>query len=66
MSGITRKLAFSIVPVVVMGAAAELGLRSAGWPTITQAFEHNSPFWVTDRTSSESPFPQRGAKGLRR
>ena len=59
MSGITRKLAFSIVPVVVMGAAAELGLRSAGWPTITQAFEHNSPFWVTDPGLKRKPFPHK-------
>jgi lysophospholipase L1-like esterase len=59
MSGVGRKLAFSIVPVVVVGAAAELGLRSAGWPSVTQAFEHNTPFWVTDPDLKRKPFPHK-------
>ena len=59
MSGLGRKLAFSIIPVAVMGGAAELGLRSAGWPTVTQAFEHNSPFWVTDPDLKRKPFPHK-------
>ncbi len=59
MSGLRQKLAFSVIPVVVVGGAAELGLRSAGWPTVTQAFEHNSPFWVTDPSLKRKPFPHK-------
>ncbi len=59
MSGTLRKLAFSVVPVVVIGAAAELGLRSSGWPQITETFEHNSPFWVTDPDLENKAFPHK-------
>lgn len=43
-----RRLLFSLIPVVVVFGAAELGLRGAGWPKIEGAFEHNSPFWTAD------------------
>jgi len=62
MSGIVRKLAFSLVPVAVIGGAGELGLRSAGWPQITETFEHNSPFWVTDPNLSSKAFPHKEEK----
>ncbi|MAY79735.1 MAG: hypothetical protein CL930_03025 [Deltaproteobacteria bacterium] len=48
MNNLIRKFGFSLVPLFVVGAAAELGLRSAGWPQITEAFEHNEPFWLSD------------------
>jgi len=64
MSGLIRKLGFSLVPVVVVGAAGELGLRSAGWPQVTEAFEHNTPFWVTDPGLQRKPFPHKEEKTL--
>ena len=62
MSGIVRKLGFSLVPVVVIGAAAELGLRQSGWPQVTETFEHNSPFWVTDASLNQKAFPHKEEK----
>ena len=59
MSGLFRKVGFSLVPLVVVGLASELGLRSAGWPQITEAFEHNTPFWVTDPDLVRKPFPHK-------
>ena len=59
MSGVLRKLSFAFVPVLVIGAAAELGLRSSGWPQITETFEHNTPFWVTDPDLSQKAFPHK-------
>ncbi len=64
MSGLARKLGFSLVPLVVVGAAAELGLRQAGWPQITEAFEHNTPFWVTDPDLNRKPFPHKEENAL--
>lgn len=64
MSGLLRKVGFSAVPVLVIGAAAELGLRSVGWPRVTEAFEHNSPFWVTDPDLSDKGFPHKEEKRL--
>ena len=49
MSTLPRRLAFSLIPLVVIFTVAEVGLRIAGWPPDpTAAFEHNEPFWVTD------------------
>ena len=59
MSGLFKKLGFSLIPLIVVGAATELGLRSAGWPQITEAFEHNTPFWVTDPDLQRKPFPHK-------
>ncbi len=59
-----RKLGFSLVPVVVIGAAAELGLRQSGWPQITETFEHNSPFWVTDASLNQKAFPHKEEKKI--
>ena len=64
MSGLLRKIAFSMVPVAVVGAAAELGLRSAGWPQVTETFEHNTPFWVTDPDLNSKAFPHKEEKRL--
>jgi len=62
MSGMLRKLGFSLVPVIVIGAAAELGLRQSGWPKVTETFEHNSPFWVTDASLENKAFPHKEEK----
>ena len=62
MSGIARKIGFSLVPMVVIGAAAELGLRQSGWPQVTETFEHNSPFWVTDASLKQKAFPHKEEK----
>jgi lysophospholipase L1-like esterase len=64
MSGLFRKLGFSLVPVFVIGAAAELGLRQSGWPQVTETFEHNSPFWVTDESLAQKAFPHKEEKAL--
>ena len=64
MSGKLRKLGYSLVPLVVIGAASELGLRSSGWPQITETFEHNSPFWVTDPDLKDKAFPHKEEKRL--
>ena len=62
MSGLIRKLGFSLVPVVVIGVAAELGLRQAGWPQVTETFEHNTPFWITDASLEKKAFPHKEEK----
>ena len=64
MSGLIRKLGFSLVPVVVIGAAAELGLRQSGWPQISETFEHNTPFWVTDPSLEKKAFPHKEERAL--
>ena len=45
---IAKRLLFSLIPVAVIFAAAEVGLRGAGWPEAEAAFEHNEPFWRVD------------------
>lgn len=56
MNNLIRKVGFSLVPLFVVGAAAELGLRSAGWPQITEAFEHNEPYWISDPNLSNKAY----------
>ena len=43
-----RRLLFSMIPVLVVFGAGEVGLRGAGWPEIEGTFEHNTPFWTSD------------------
>ena len=65
MSGITRKLAFSIVLVVVMGAAAEqveIRRLADDHPGVRA----QQPFAVTDPDLKRKPFPHKRSKGLRR
>ena len=59
MKGLVRKIGFSLAPLFIVGAAAELGLRSAGWPRITEAFEHNEPYWVSDPDLKSKAFPHK-------
>ena len=48
MSALSKRLSFAILPALLLFGATEVGLRAAGWPEVTQAFEHNEPFWVVD------------------
>ena len=48
MSDVIKKIAFALVPVFLLFGAGEVVLRVIGWPEVTQAFEHNEPFWVVD------------------
>ena len=38
---------------------AEFTLRVLDWPEITSAFEHNTPFWVTDPDLNKKSFPHK-------
>ena len=64
MSGLVQKLGFSLVPLVAIGGAAELGLRQAGWPKVTDTFEHNTPYWVTDSGLQQKTFPHKEEKRI--
>ena len=62
---LSRKIAFSLVPLVVVFGGGELGARLTGWPAAQHdlPFEHNSPFWVTDPSLAEQSFPHRETGG---
>ena len=64
MTGFLRKLVFSLVPLCLIGGAVEMGLESAGWPQITEAFEHNTPLWVTDPNLDSKAFSHKEVKRL--
>lgn len=48
MNDVVKKIAFALVPVFLLFGVGEIALRVIGWPEVTQAFEHNEPFWVVD------------------
>ena len=54
-----RQLTFSLIPLVVLFAAVELGLRATDWPQVTANFEHNEPFWVVDPDLKNHPMPHK-------
>ena len=54
-SSLGKRLAFSLIPFVVVFGAAEAGLRGAGWPPIEAAFEHNEVFWTADPDLQQFP-----------
>ncbi len=60
-----RRIAFSLVPVVVLFAGGEIAARSTGWPQAEHdlPFEHNQPFWLTDPDLTDSAFPHRETGG---
>ena len=43
-----KRLLFALVPAIILFGVTEMGLRVMGWPKVTEAFEHNEPFWVVD------------------
>ena len=53
----TKKILFAIIPLFIVLLLGEIGLRSSGWPKITDAFEHNEPFWIVDPDLKNSPMP---------
>ena len=61
----SRKLAFSLVPLVAIVAGGEIAARVVGWPAAQHglAFEHNQPFWITDASLGSQPFPHRETGG---
>ncbi len=62
---LSRKIAFSLVPLVVLVVGGEVGARIAGWPEARHdlPFEHNQPFWITDPGLEDQPFPHRETGG---
>lgn len=56
-STLSRRLLFSLVPVVVLLGGTELGLRAAGWPDTDGSFTHNDVYWVTDPGLRSEAFP---------
>ena len=43
-----KRLLFALVPAIILFGVVEMVLRVTGWPEVTEAFEHNEPFWVVD------------------
>lgn len=52
-----QQLLFSLVPLVVVFASAEAGLRAAGWPPRPTHFDHNEPYWVLAPGLRDEPTP---------
>lgn len=64
MNPTLKRLAFSLVPVVVLLGGAEAGLRAAGWPQVdSKAFAHNEVYWVTDPNLEAAVFPHKETGG---
>jgi len=57
MNPILKKIAFALLPAIVVFSMAEIGLRFSGWPQVTEAFEHNEPFWIVDPDLKQSSMP---------
>ena len=43
-----KRLLFTLIPAIILFGVTEMGLRVMGWLKVTDAFEHNEPFWVVD------------------
>lgn len=58
--GLLRRLAFSLLPLVVVLGSAELGLRAAGWPPQPTSFDHRSVYWVLEpgQRQAVTPHPE--------
>lgn len=54
-----KKLLFALIPLFVVGFAAEVGLRFSGWPQYSDAFEHNEPYWIVDPDLKQSEMPHK-------
>ncbi len=56
MGSLSRRIIFSLVPVVVLFSLAEIGLRAVGYPPdATAPFEHNEPYWIVDADQRQEP-----------
>lgn len=54
----SRRLLFSITPLIVLFALAEGALMVSGWPPDPSVpFEHNEPFWTADPDLRSSALP---------
>jgi lysophospholipase L1-like esterase len=62
---LSRKIAFSLIPVVVFVAGAEIAARVAGWPEAQTElrFEHNQPYWIFDPDLDKKAYPHRETGG---
>lgn len=54
-----KKIFFALMPLIVVVLMAEMGLRFSGWPEVTDAFEHNEPYWIVDPDLDRSPMPHK-------
>ncbi len=56
-----RRLAFAVLPVLVLGVAVELALRGAGWPDKDpkREFGHSDVYWVSGSSLTKEPFPHK-------
>ncbi len=64
MNSTVKRLAFSLIPLVVLIGGAEAGLRAAGWPKVeSKGFAHNKVYWVTDPDLEASTFPHKETGG---
>lgn len=57
MSDVIKKIVFALVPVFLVFGVGEITLRVIGWPKVTEAFEHNEPFWVVDPNLNSYAMP---------
>jgi len=55
-----KRLAFSLVPLVVLLGGAEAGLRAADWPRVdSSAFAHNQVYWTADPNMESQAVPHK-------
>jgi lysophospholipase L1-like esterase len=56
-----RRLAFSLIPLLLLVGGGEAALRGAGWPPARTdlTFEHNQPYWLTEPDLARKAFPHR-------
>ena len=54
-----KRFIFALLPFFFLFGGSEFALRVVGWPKITSAFEHNTPFWVTDPDLIKKKFPHK-------
>ncbi|MEC7987704.1 MAG: hypothetical protein VX278_21225, partial [Myxococcota bacterium] len=54
-----RKLAYALIPLIVIFVVTEISLRALDWPKITAAFEHKEPFWAVDPNHKKESFPHK-------
>ncbi|MFH1467951.1 MAG: SGNH/GDSL hydrolase family protein [Pseudomonadota bacterium] len=60
-----RRLAFSLIPLLLLVAGGEVALWVADWPKARTdlTFEHNQSYWVADPGLDHHPYPHRETGG---